>query len=78
VGFALHRDGGRRAATACRELGERARRIGAFLLQAEPEQVKLDRGRVVGPAGEVALSEIASTWYRFPQNLPAGRARGRT
>jgi carbon-monoxide dehydrogenase large subunit len=59
------------AATACRELGERARRIGAFLLQAEPEQVKLDRGRVVGPAGEVALSEIASTWYRFPQNLPA-------
>jgi len=49
--------------------GERARRIGAFLLQAEPEQVKLDRGRVVGPAGEVALSEIASTWYRFPQTF---------
>jgi carbon-monoxide dehydrogenase large subunit len=58
-------------ATACRELGERALRIGAFLLQAEPEQVKLDRGRIVGPAAEVALSEIASTWYRFPQNLPA-------
>jgi carbon-monoxide dehydrogenase large subunit len=58
-------------ATACRELGERALAIGAFLLQAEPGQVKLDRGRIVGPAGEVALSEIASTWYRFPQNLPA-------
>jgi aerobic carbon-monoxide dehydrogenase large subunit len=58
-------------ATACRELGERALRIGAFLLQAEPGQVKLDRGRIVGPAGEVALAEIASTWYRFPQNLPA-------
>jgi carbon-monoxide dehydrogenase large subunit len=58
-------------ATACRELGERALAIGAFLLQAEPAQVKLDRGRIVGPAGEVALSEIASTWYRFPQNLPA-------
>jgi carbon-monoxide dehydrogenase large subunit len=58
-------------AAACRELGERARHIGAFLLQADPEQVRLDRGRIVGPAGEVELSEIASTWYRFPQNLPA-------
>jgi carbon-monoxide dehydrogenase large subunit len=58
-------------ATACRELGERALRIGAFLLQAEPAHVKLDRGRIVGPAGEVALAEIARTWYRFPQNLPA-------
>jgi carbon-monoxide dehydrogenase large subunit len=58
-------------ATACHELGERALRIGAFLLQAEPAHVKLDRGGIVGPAGEVALAEIASTWYRFPQNLPA-------
>jgi carbon-monoxide dehydrogenase large subunit len=59
-------------ATACRELGDRALRIGAFLLQADPEHVKLDCGHVIGPAGEIALSEIARTWYRFPQNLPAG------
>jgi aerobic carbon-monoxide dehydrogenase large subunit len=58
-------------ASACRELGERARRIGAFLLQVEPAQAKLDRGRVVGPAGDIALSEIARTWYHVPQNLPA-------
>jgi aerobic carbon-monoxide dehydrogenase large subunit len=58
-------------ATACRELGARAQRIGAFLLQADPDQVTLDRGRIVGPAGEVELTEVARTWYRFPQNLPA-------
>src|SRR5712671_2362415 len=57
-------------ATAGRALGERALRIGAFLLQADPEHVKLDCGHVIGPAGEVDLSEIARTWYRFPQNLP--------
>jgi carbon-monoxide dehydrogenase large subunit len=57
-------------ATACRELGDRALRIGAFLLQADPEHVKLDGGHVIGPAGEIELSEIARTWYRFPQNLP--------
>jgi len=58
-------------ATACRELADRALRIGAFLLQVDPAQVKLDRGRVVGPAGDIALTEIARTWYRVPQNLPA-------
>ena len=58
-------------ATACRELADRALRIGAFLLQVDQTQVKLDRGRVVGPAGDIALTEIARTWYRVPQNLPA-------
>jgi carbon-monoxide dehydrogenase large subunit len=58
-------------ATACRELGDRASRIGAFLLQVDPAQVTLDRGRVVGPAGDIAISEIARTWYRSPQGLPA-------
>jgi carbon-monoxide dehydrogenase large subunit len=58
-------------ATACRELADRALRIGAFLLQVDPAQTKLDGGRVVGPAGDIALSEIARTWYRVPQNLPA-------
>jgi carbon-monoxide dehydrogenase large subunit len=57
-------------ATACRELGDRALRIGAFLLQVDPDRVVLDRGRVVGPAGDIELSEIARTWYRSPQNLP--------
>jgi carbon-monoxide dehydrogenase large subunit len=45
-------------------------RIGAHLLQADLEQVKLVDGSVVGPAGSVTLQEIAHTWYRRPQDLP--------
>ncbi len=56
---------------ACRELADRAMRIGACLLQTEPEHVLLDRGHVVGPAGDVDLAEVARTWYLAPQNLPA-------
>src|SRR3954453_21152342 len=58
-------------AIAFRELGERALRVGAFLLQADLAEVRLDCGRVVGPAGDVAISEVARTWYRSPQHLPA-------
>ena len=57
-------------AAACRELADRALRIGAFLLQVDPALARLDGNRVVGPAGDVTLSEIARTWYRVPQNLP--------
>ncbi len=58
-------------ATACRELADRALCIGAQLLQEEPDRVVFDRGRVVGPGGDVGLTEIAWTWYRRPQDLPA-------
>ncbi|MFG1289303.1 xanthine dehydrogenase family protein molybdopterin-binding subunit [Xanthobacter versatilis] len=58
-------------ATACTELAERVRRIGAHMLQAPVDQVRLENGRVVGPAGDVTISQIAHTWYRRPQDLPA-------
>ena len=58
-------------AAACRELVERATRIGAHLVQARPEDARFEDGRVRGPAGEVSLTTIAQTFYRRPQDLPA-------
>jgi carbon-monoxide dehydrogenase large subunit len=57
-------------ATACSEIGERAKRIGAKLLQLDPAMVRLRDGRVCGPNSSVSLAEIAHTWYRRPQDLP--------
>ena len=57
-------------ATACRDLAERAKRIGAHLLQTDPGSVRVDEGRVVSRAGSVSLAEVAWVWYRAPQNLP--------
>jgi carbon-monoxide dehydrogenase large subunit len=56
-------------AAACRELADRATRIGAHLLQARPEDARFENGRVLGPTGEVSLATIARTWYRRPQDL---------
>jgi carbon-monoxide dehydrogenase large subunit len=58
-------------AVACRELAQRATRIGAHLIQARVEDARFENGRVRGPAGEVSLTAIARTWYRRPQDLPA-------
>jgi carbon-monoxide dehydrogenase large subunit len=58
-------------ATACNELAERAKRIGAKLLQLDPAAVRLLDGRVHGPNSSIGLAEIAHTWYRRPQDLPA-------
>lgn len=55
---------------ACREIARRAARIGAQLLQADPAQVSMRAGEVVGPRGSITLREIARTWYLKPQNLP--------
>jgi carbon-monoxide dehydrogenase large subunit len=62
--------GGAVAAT-CTELAERTKRIGAKLLQLDPAAVTLRDGRVSGPNSSIALAEIAHTWYRRPQDLPA-------
>jgi aerobic carbon-monoxide dehydrogenase large subunit len=62
--------GGAVAAT-CTELAERAKRIGAKLLQLDPAAVVLRDGHVSGPSSSIGLSEIAHTWYRRPQDLPA-------
>lgn len=59
-------------ATACTELAERARRIGAHLLQADLADVRVADGRVIGPTGDIPLSQIAHIWYRRPQDLPPG------
>jgi carbon-monoxide dehydrogenase large subunit len=56
--------------TACQELAERAKRIGAKLLQLDPSAVSLSDGRICGPNSSIGLSEIAHTWYRRPQDLP--------
>ena len=58
-------------ATACDELAERAKKIGAKLLQVDEANVVLVDGEVRGPNGSVTLKEIAFTWYRRPQDLPA-------
>jgi carbon-monoxide dehydrogenase large subunit len=57
-------------ASACRELAERCRRIGAHLLQAGIDDVELADGRVFGPGGSLSIGDIAKVWYRRPQDLP--------
>ena len=59
-------------AAACREVREKAVRIGAHLLQADPGEVTFAGGRVTSVSGSVGLTEIAHTWYRRPQDLPPG------
>ncbi len=58
-------------AAACDELAERVLKIGAGLLQARREDVRIESGFVVGPSGRIAVPEIARIWYRRPQDLPA-------
>ena len=58
-------------AAACDELAERVLKIGAGLLQARREDVRIENGFVVGPSGRIAVPEIARIWYRRPQDLPA-------
>src|SRR5207244_8941761 len=57
-------------AGACRALAERAKRIGARLLQTDPGSVSVAGGRVIGSMASVSLAEVAHVWYRAPQNLP--------
>src|SRR5947199_5977269 len=57
-------------ATACDELASRVLGIGAKLLQAKREDVRLIAGEVVGPSGRIAVADVARTWYRRPQDLP--------
>jgi carbon-monoxide dehydrogenase large subunit len=57
-------------AAACRALAERAKLIGAHLLQTDPASVSVAGGSVMGPVSSVSLAEVARMWYRAPQNLP--------
>ncbi|MBI3706742.1 MAG: xanthine dehydrogenase family protein [Proteobacteria bacterium] len=57
-------------AAVSKTLAERAKKIGAHLLQAPLHEVSLVDGRVVAAKGSVSLSEIARVWYLQPQHLP--------
>ncbi|WP_432289409.1 xanthine dehydrogenase family protein molybdopterin-binding subunit (plasmid) [Aminobacter sp. BA135] len=59
-------------ATASRELAGLIKKIGAHLLQTEVDSLELSGGQVHGANGSVTIEEIAHTWYRRPQDLPAG------
>ena len=61
-------------ATACRELAGRISVIGAHLLQATPETVRVGGNRVASATASVAIADVAHTWYRRPQDLPEGVA----
>jgi carbon-monoxide dehydrogenase large subunit len=52
-------------------LAERVTRIGAHLLQAPLDGVRLADGAVHAGAASVPIEEIAAVWYRRPQMLPA-------
>jgi len=58
-------------ATACEALGERAKRIGASLLQADETDVRIEGGSVVAPKNAISLTDIAQVWYLKPQDLPS-------
>lgn len=58
-------------AAACKTLRARAIKIGAKLLQIDPAEARYENGAVCAAGGNVPLAEIALTWYRAPQNLPA-------
>jgi aerobic carbon-monoxide dehydrogenase large subunit len=59
------------AAAACEQLAVRVKRLGAALLQAGPDDVRLADGMVTTDRGRISVTEIARTWYRRPQDLPA-------
>ena len=62
--------GGGAVAQASRALAARASRIGAWLLQADPAEVRVADGGVIGRGGSVTLREVARAWYLQPQHLP--------
>ena len=62
--------GGGAVGEACRILGARVAKIGAWLLQADPAGVKVADGRVSSGSGSVTLAEVARAWYLQPQHLP--------
>jgi carbon-monoxide dehydrogenase large subunit len=63
-------------AQASRVLAKRAARIGAWLLQADPADVHVENGSVVGRGASITLREVAGAWYLQPQNLPADVDQG--
>ena len=63
--------GGGAIARASRIIAKRAARIGAWLLQTDVANVRVEDGKVIAGNGSVTLREVAHAWYLQPQNLPA-------
>ena len=57
-------------ANACRELAGRFVKIGAHLLGCQPGEARFEAGRIIGPAGSLAVADIAYAWYKRPDKLP--------
>lgn len=57
-------------ANASRALAERIIHIGAWLLQANPMEVRIEDGAVIAGAASVSFGEVARPWYLQPQQLP--------
>ena len=62
--------GGGAVARASAALAKRAARIGAWLLQADPADVRVADGKVIAGNSSVSLREVARAWYLQPQSLP--------
>jgi carbon-monoxide dehydrogenase large subunit len=59
-------------AKSCRQVVDKARRIGAHLLQTDFESTRLEAGAIHGPSGHVSLAEIARAANIRPEMLPQG------
>ena len=60
-------------ATACKQIGDKVRRIAGHLLEVAADDLELAGGevRVPGTDRSIALARVAHVWYRQPQLLPA-------
>jgi len=63
--------GGGVVARASRIMAKRVGQIGAWLLQTDPDKVRVADGKVIFGDSSVTLREVARVWYLQPQNLPA-------
>jgi carbon-monoxide dehydrogenase large subunit len=57
-------------AAASAALATRIKTIAAHLMQADPEKVVLNDGKVRAGSSEISVEEVARTWYLKPQLLP--------
>jgi len=57
-------------ARACEILKRRLAAIAAHLLQCTAAEVSLRAGIFYGPTGDIAVRDVAATWYLHPQRLP--------
>src|SRR5689334_12770765 len=57
---------------ASRALADKIRRIGAHLLQADVDEVRIENGAVHGPSAKIGIAEIAFAANARPDHLPSG------